>query len=206
MVCEKPVGVLSEASERAKNMPDLVKKQTKSYKISVVHRLDKAVGGLMVFSKNPKSTAFLSRQIQNREMLKEYYAVIKGKPEQDEGIFEDILFRDKQKNKSFVVKTERKGAKYAKLEYRVIQSVNSDEGVLTLVKVRLHTGRTHQIRVQFASRKMPLLGDEKYGGKSEKCNISLFSCHLAFRHIGKEKLVDISLNPPKKYPWNLFNF
>ena len=204
IVCEKPQGVLSEWHERQKNMPDLLKKQSKAFKISVIHRLAKPVGGVMVFSKHPKATANLAKAVQNHQLTKEYYAVVKGKPQPDSGVFEDILFRDSKNNKSYVVKTLRKGAKPAKLSYKLIDTVDSPEGVLSLVKVKLFTGRTHQIRVQFASRKLPLLGDEKYGGKSAKCDISLWSAHLKFSHPVLFSDIDITLLPPQKYPWNLF--
>lgn len=204
IVCEKPVGVLSEEIPHKRNMPDLLKQQTKAYKINVLHRLDKLVGGVMVFSKHPKATAGLSKAILNREITKEYLAVIKGVPHSKIGVMEDYLFKDSKINKSFVVKTLRKGAKQAKLEYEVLDTKKSEGADVSLVKIRLHTGRTHQIRVQFSSRQMPLVGDEKYGGADKKCKIALWSAHLGFKHPISRNEVDIKLMPPKNYPWDLF--
>lgn len=204
VVCEKPVGILSEEVSKKRNMPSLLKEQVKAYKISVVHRLDKLVGGVMVFSKNAKATANLSRMILEHKLTKEYLAVVKGKPENESGVFEDILFKDSSKNKSFVVKTLRKGAKQAKLEYKVIKTIKRGLEELSLVKIKLHTGRTHQIRVQFSSRKMPLLGDEKYGGADKNCKIALWSTHLEFDHPILKQKINIYSFPENKYPWNLF--
>lgn len=185
-------------------MPELLKGQTKSYKISVVHRLDKLVGGIMVFSKNPKATASLSKMIAEHKMVKEYLAVVNGKPAEKSGIYEDILFKDSTKNKSFVVKSLRKGAKQAKLEYECIKTVEFNSKIYSLVKIRLHTGRTHQIRVQFSSRKMSLVGDEKYGGMDKKCKIALWSTHLEFEHPVTRQKINLFSFPENKYPWNIF--
>ncbi len=206
IVCEKPVGVLSERgmNPREKCMPTLLEAQTRTFRVDVVHRLDKAVGGLMVFSKNAKASAGLSRTIAGHEMTKEYLAVVAGCPDVPQGEWRDILFRDKQKNKSFVVNRMRQGAKEAVLDYEVVETVARPEGTVSLLKIRLHTGRTHQIRVQCASRQMPLLGDEKYGSRIPVKNIALWSHHLAFSHPVTHKAVDITLPPPAVAPWNWF--
>ncbi len=206
IVCEKPIGVLSERGQnpRERCMPTLLEQQTHTFRVDVVHRLDKAVGGAMVFSKNSKASAGLSRTIAQREMTKEYLAVVAGCPAVPRGEWRDILFRDKQKNKSFVIKRMRQGAKEAVLDYEVLQTVERAEGTVSLLKIRLHTGRTHQIRVQCASRGMPLLGDEKYGSRIPTKNIALWSHHLAFAHPVTHKPVDIALPPPACAPWNWF--
>ena len=206
IVVEKPVNILSEhQTNTLRTMPDTIKKMTGAYKVDVVHRLDKMVGGTMVYSLNGKATKGLSETIRNHRMIKEYLAVVHGKPDSHEGIMKDFLFKDSAKNKSFVVKTLRKGAKEASLEYKLIKTTETDDGPVSLVKIRLHTGRTHQIRVQFSSRKMPLLGDGKYGSHDNGCFIALWSHHLGFRHPTFKKDIDeYSLPPIKDYPWKLF--
>lgn len=201
LVAVKPENVISEEISRGKCMPEMLKKQTGAYKIGVIHRLDKPASGVMVFSKHPKATAGLSKAVAERKIEKEYLCIVEGKPEADEGVFKDILWRDKQKNKSFVVNSLRKGAKEAELSYKVLQTA----GGLSLVKVKLHTGRTHQIRVQFASRKMPLVGDRKYGSKTDG-SLALFSHRLAFLHPITKEQIDISAFPDAKPLWNKFNF
>jgi 23S rRNA pseudouridine1911/1915/1917 synthase len=195
VVCLKPVGVDSEGE----GMPILLKEQLGS-EIYPVHRLDKAVGGLMVFAKTKFAAGKLSAAVANRELEKEYYAVVSGKPEQPEAVLEDLLYRDAAKNKSYVVKHMRRGVKEAKLEYKLLES-HKDE---SLLRIKLHTGRSHQIRVQFSSRGLPLLGDIKYGSKERRCSIALWSCRLAFKHPKTGKPMEFSINPPEQFPWNDF--
>ena len=208
VVCEKPVGVLSERGQnpREKCMPALLEAQTRTYRIDVVHRLDKAVGGLMVFSKKAaaSASASLSKQIAARQMVKEYLAVVSGRPAEETGEWRDWLFRDKAKNKSFTVKGPRPGAKEAVLTYRVLETVTGPEGEISLLRITLHTGRTHQIRVQCASRRMPLLGDGKYGSRVDIPEIALWSHHLAFTDPETGKPLDFTLPPPDKVPWSRF--
>ena len=139
-----------------------------------VHRLDQNVGGVMVYARNSKTAAALSRAIQDGTMVKEYVAMVHGTPPES-GDWTDFLFKDSRKNKVFVVKKERKGVKKARLEFTRIS-----EGEASLVHIRLHTGRSHQIRVQFASRGYPLVGDGKYGAKDHAHAPMLFSCRLTF--------------------------
>ncbi len=156
LICMKPRGVLSCADAGGKcSMNDLLAPR----KIFPVHRLDKDVTGLMAFAKDPQTAAFLSGPDR---LVKEYRATCEGRLEPSEGTMEDLLFHDRAKNKTYVVKRERSGVKKAKLSYRVIEAGETE----SLVHVRLFTGRTHQIRVQFASRGFPLRGDKKYGAKS----------------------------------------
>ncbi|MBQ4603184.1 MAG: RNA pseudouridine synthase [Clostridia bacterium] len=153
----------------------------------------------MVFAKNAKSAAVLSKQIEQNTVKKRYYAVIKGVPEEKSGILKDLLFRDKQKNKSFTVKRMRKGVREASLEYVVI----GENGGFSMVEILLHTGRTHQIRVQFSSRKMPLSGDGRYGGGSG--NLALFAHTLEFSHpVSGEKMVFSDKPDMTAEPWNMF--
>jgi 23S rRNA pseudouridine1911/1915/1917 synthase len=159
VVCEKPQGIECE-----KQLPQLLSDSLGHAPFLPVHRLDKETGGVMVFAKNPKTAAFFSREIQNHTWEKTYLAVVKGVPVPESGIMEDFLFRDKQKNKSFLVKKERKGVKKAVLSYEVKATALWENQPVSLVEIKLQTGRTHQIRVQFSGRNMPLLGDRRYGG------------------------------------------
>ncbi len=145
-------------------MISMLSELTKS-EIYPVHRLDTATGGVMVFAKNKKYAASLSNTFANNEIDKRYLAIVRG-PIEPIGVMEDLLWHDKIKNKSFVIKTERKGAKKALLEYKTLAEYELDGQSFALVEIKLYTGRTHQIRVQFSSRGHSLIGDGKYGGKS----------------------------------------
>lgn len=202
---EKPAAVLSEPSPGGEDVLTLAKEMTGG-DCFLVHRLDRNTGGAMVIAKSAAAAGKLSDLIQKREFVKEYLAVIKGVPEAPEGVFEDLLFKDSGKNKTFVVKRERKGVKKASLSYRVLSTAkNGEHGEVSLVLVRLNTGRTHQVRVQFASRKMPLLGDGKYGSRDNRCETALWSCRLAFKHPTTGEELDLRSLPPKEYPWDLFD-
>lgn len=207
LVCEKPADVLSEPSENGgKDIITLLKNE-KGGEYFLVHRLDRNTGGAMLIAKTGEAAAKLSALIQQRDFKKEYLAVVKGEPETPEGVFEDLLFKDSQKNKSFVVKKLRKGVKEAKLEYKTLETKTLESGEkVSLVRVLLHTGRTHQIRVQFASRKMPLLGDGKYGSRDNHCETALWCERLTFVNPFTKKTVEAVSLPPKEYPWNEFDF
>ena len=205
IIVEKPANVLSEPGEKGEDIVTMASAHV-CKPCFLVHRLDRNTGGAMVLSKMQKATGKLSEAIQKREFEKEYIAVIKGVPEEAEGVFKDLLFKDSQKNKTFVVKRERKGVKEASLEYKVLSTVDHPEhGKISLVLVKLHTGRTHQVRVQFASRKMPLLGDGKYGSRDNHCETAHWSHRLAFKHPITEEAVEAVSIPPAEYPWNLFD-
>ena len=177
VVCIKERGVLSQQGKPGqKSMIDILSAEG-GCEIYPVHRLDKEVSGVMVYAKTKAAAADLSAQVSSREMEKHYIATTEKSAPEAEGIMEDLLYFDKAKNKSFVVKKERKGVKKAILEYKEISS----DGEKSQFFVRLHTGRTHQIRVQFASRKLPLVGDRKYGSKIEG-DIGLVSCFIGFKH------------------------
>lgn len=179
IVCVKEPGVLSQESDRGEpNMVSLLKEHTGG-DIFPVHRLDRDVGGVMVFAKTKQAAGELSKQIADRSFKKRYIAVVHGVFEQESGVLEDLLFKDSRKNKVFVVDRERKGVKKASLEYEVVET----NGVDSIVSVLLHTGRTHQIRVQFASRKHPIVGDSKYGAKDGIKGIKLWSNEIRFRDV-----------------------
>ena len=200
IACVKPVGVLSQGGGSA-NMPEFLKEHGEIFPL---HRLDKEVGGVMVFAKTHAAAGKMSALIAEGKMAKEYYAVVRGEPENKSGIFEDLLFKDSSKNKSFVVKRMRKGVKKASLEYETQKTLTDGDKKYSLVKIKLHTGRTHQIRVQFSSRKMPLLGDGKYGGKCEGCKTALWSYSLSFLHPFTGKEIFVNEPVPSVYPWNMF--
>lgn len=172
IVCIKPVGLDSEHG-----VPDLLREELGG-DIFTLHRLDLNVGGVMVYARNKATAAELSQAIQNGEMIKEYTAAVHGAPPA-EGDWEDLLFKDARKNKVFVVDRMRRGVKKARLEYKRLT-----KGKTSLVRIRLHTGRSHQIRVQFASRRFPLVGDRKYGARDECDAPMLYSCKLTFPYKG----------------------
>lgn len=169
----KPVGMDSESEVPAALI------QAVGGECFTVHRLDKNVGGVMVYARNKQTAAALSRAIQDNTMVKEYVAMVHGTPP-EQGDWHDLLFKDSSKNKVFVVKKERRGVKKARLEFARLSA-----GEASLVRIRLHTGRSHQIRVQFASRGYPLLGDHKYGARDEYDAPMLFSCCIRFPLRGK---------------------
>lgn len=173
-VCIKPVGLDSEAE-----VPAAIR-EILGGEVFPIHRLDKNVGGCMVYARTKQAAASLSRAVQDGAMVKEYVAMVHGTPPES-GDWEDLLWKDAAKNKVFVVKRERRGVKKARLEF-----VRLREGDPSLVRIRLHTGRSHQIRVQFSSRGFPLLGDHKYGSRDEAAAPMLYSCALTFPHNGKE--------------------
>ena len=202
IVLVKPVGVPSETTQNGeKGILHLLKNEYGLTDVFLLHRLDRNVGGVMVFAKNKKSAACISKQIQENTFKKTYFAVVDGVTEEKQGIYKDLLFKDSSKNRSYVVNRMRKGVKEASLEYIVLNETENK----TLVKVTLHTGRTHQIRVQFSSRKTPLCGDVKYGSKDRQSDIALFSHSITFTHPSKNEVLTFTEYPTKiDYPWNLF--
>lgn len=173
-VLEKPIGMDSE-----KDVPKELQDRLGG-SFYTVHRLDQNVGGVMVYARNSKTAAELSRQIQNGDFQKEYVALVHGIPEET-GDWTDLLFKDSRKNKVFVVKKERNGVKKARLTYCRLRA-----GEQSLVRIRLHTGRSHQIRVQFSSRGFPLVGDHKYGSRAKESAPMLYSCCLSFDLNGRK--------------------
>ncbi len=204
-VCLKPAGIISQSSGTDCDMISLLNnhfaQNGDSSKAFPVHRLDRETSGIMVYAKNAFAAAELSKQAEQNRIKKRYYAVTHGIIEEKSGVLTDLLFRDKQKNKTYVVNRMRKGVRDASLEYRVIDEADG----LSLLDILLHTGRTHQIRVQLASRKFPLIGDGRYGGGGGK--LALFAHTLEFTHPKNGEALSFSAKPKKdEEPWNKFNF
>lgn len=172
VVCVKPVGVDSE-----KDLPKILADELGG-EFFTLHRLDLNVGGVMVYARTKSAAALMSRLIQEGQMIKEYVAEVHGIPPEND-VFEDLLWKDSKKNKVFVVNRDRKGVKKAKLEYRRVSCAETSQ-----VQIRLYTGRSHQIRVQFASRGFPIVGDHKYGSRDEEKSPKLFSSKISFPYNG----------------------
>ena len=221
VVVDKPAGLSSEEGVPARlrqlwEAPDAY--------VGVIHRLDVGVSGLMVYAKTPAAAAALSRQVtQSQEayavldgraegkpaapsFLKQYRVVLAGGPDETlpaEGLLRDYLFKDSRKGRVFPVKKARKGVREAVLEYRIAATAQTENGPFSLADITLHTGRTHQIRVQFASRKHPLWGDGKYGSRC-KGSIALQSARLRFVHPATGEKMEFALPKPDEDAWNLF--
>lgn len=209
LLCEKPVGVLSEESTGEENMPTMLvealRERGERGEIYPVHRLDRAVGGLMVYARDSATAGRLSALIAERKMCKQYLCLVHGAPTEAEGELRDLLFKDSTRNKTFVVKRMRRGVKEAWLNYRALApAAPTAWGDCSPMLVTMGTGRSHQIRVQFSSRSMPLLGDGKYGGSDNGVNVALWSHRIAFPHPKTGKTVDVTLPPPSVAPWALF--
>lgn len=202
-VLVKPIGVSSEEAQDGKSVPALLRSRwgrADAY-VGVVHRLDTGVGGVMVYARTPHAAAELSRQVQERAFEKEYRCICAGIPEPQKGEMRDFLFKDSRKGKVFPVKGARRGAKEALLDYEVIQTgalSGGEDMPVSLCRVILHTGRTHQVRVQFASRRHPLLGDGKYGSRV-KGNIRLQCARIAFHHPKTKVRMEFSVDAPEEW-------
>ena len=197
VVCIKPARVLS--TDEPGGLPELVRQELGDPKADVrtVHRLDRVVSGLMVLARNAKAASELSRQIREDDFQKEYLAVVHGAPEAEHGTLTDFLGRDKARRMTFVAQEPAKGVQEAILDYWVM---NQAEG-LSRVRIALRTGRTHQIRVQFASRGMPLVGERKYSLMDDPCEIALWSHKIGFYHPGNGRWMTFSKESPSVYPW-----
>ena len=174
----KPVGMDSEH-----DVPEKIKALLGG-EVFPIHRLDLNVGGVMVYARTKQAAAALSKAVQEGTLVKEYRALVHGTPPEN-GTWQAFLFKDSRKNKVFVVKKERRGVKKASLEFTRLT-----DGDPSLVHIRLQTGRSHQIRVQFASRGFPLVGDHKYGSRDEATAPALFSCRLSFPWKGQQKVYE----------------
>lgn len=191
-VAVKPATMVSEQTERGDGFADLLAARNRGGYIGVIHRLDRGVGGVMVYAREPRAAARLSAAVQAHAFGKEYLAWVHGTPE-PRATLRDLLFHDRMKNKTFVVERERRGVKEAILDYENLKTRRDASGeARTLVSVRLHTGRTHQIRVQFAHRGHPLVGDGKYGARGDRCPIALFCHRLQFPHPVSGKMLTFS--------------
>ena len=200
LVCIKPARVLS--TDEPGGLPGLVREALGDPKADVrtVHRLDRVVSGVMVLARSANAASELSRQIREDQFRKEYLAVVHGRPENPEGTLHDLLARDKARRMTFVAEAPGKGVQEAALSYRVLEYANG----MSLVRVRLHTGRTHQIRVQFSSRGIPLVGERKYAVWNDPCELALWSAKIGFYHPGTGEWVEFSKEPPAVFPWTEF--
>ncbi|WP_010251340.1 RluA family pseudouridine synthase [Acetivibrio cellulolyticus] len=212
LVVEKPVNIpVQQDSTNDVDMLTLLKEDIKvrynkpgNVYLGLVHRLDRPVGGAMVFAKTSKAASRLSDQVRTRGLNKTYYAVVHGKFEDKQGRLENYLLKDEKTNMVSVVSPEVAGAKQAILDYKVIDVFKD----YTLIKVDLHTGRSHQIRVQFSNIGHPLYGDQRYGKSVNKVGqqIALWSCGIALKHPTTEEELDFKCNPPDVEPWNWFKY
>ena len=170
----------------------------------LVHRLDRPVGGIVVFAKTSKSASRLSESVRSKDFKKEYLAVVydKNNALDDKGYFEDYMIKNEALNKSMVCSKQKSGAKLAKLYYEVIDKYND----LKLVKIDLQTGRHHQIRVQFSSRGFPLYGDQKYGSGPKGEQIALWAYRVNFKHPTKDEVVSLEDKPKSVGVWKNFSF
>lgn len=209
IVCVKPQGIPSQPDPSgcvdmtALLSEELIKNGEKS-DIFVVHRLDRSTGGLIIYARNKEAAASFSRLVAEKDgFQKEYLAVISGMPKNESGNMTDYLFKDSAQKKAFVVKSERKGAKLASLDYEVRSTVQTEEKVFSLLQIKLHTGRFHQIRAQLSSRGMPIYGDGKYGSHEKAPNFALWASKIAFIYKGKSYEFESAPDLSQK-PWNLF--
>ena len=197
VVAIKPPRVLS--TDEPGGMPELLRQEIGG-EIRTVHRLDRVVSGLMVLARNAEAASELSRQIREGTFEKEYVAVVHGHPIEKEGTLTDLLLRNKQEKKTYVVQEMAKGVQEAVLTYKTVAEAES----FTKVRICLITGRTHQIRAQFSSRGLPLVGDRKYSLNEDGCEIALWSGMLGFDHPKTGERMVFTANPPKEYPWREF--
>ena len=200
LVCLKPAGVLS--TDEPGGMPELLRRELgdPAAELRTVHRLDRVVGGLMVLARSAEAAAALSRQIREDAFEKEYLAAVHGDPGES-GTLRDLLIRDKARKMTFVADAPGKAVQEAVLDYRRLDRA---EG-LSLVRIRLRTGRTHQIRCQFASRGWELAGERKYSTRGDPFPLALWSCALRFTHPKSGKSLAFEAFPPKIEPWTSFN-
>ena len=195
VVCVKPPRVLS--TDEPGGMPELVRQALGTEDVRTVHRLDRVVSGLMVLARNAKAASELSRQIREDSFQKEYLAVVHGMPQENAGELRDLLLRDKTRKMTMIAAEPGKGVQEAILTYQVLAGTDR----MSRIRIQLQTGRTHQIRVQFASRNMPLVGERKYSTLEDPCEIALWSYRLAFTHPKTGKPMEFCLEPPAIYPW-----
>ena len=200
LVCIKPPRVLS--TDEPGGLPEILRQELNMPQgdFRTVHRLDRVVSGLMILARNAKAASELSRQIREDAFLKEYLAVVHGRPVNEQGTMMDLLLRDKARKMTMVVSEPVKGVQEAVLDYAVIATCDG----LSKVQINLKTGRTHQIRVQFSSRGMPLVGERKYATLEDPCEIALWSHRIGFHHPTEGRWMEFTETPPQEYPWNIF--
>lgn len=211
LVVEKPVNLpVQEDRTGDQDLLTILKRDLKirfekpgNVFLGLVHRLDRPVGGVMVFAKTSKSASRLSDEIRRQELARNYLAVVRGTPSSNKGLLEHYLVKDSSRNKVFTAPSSNKKAKKAVLEYELIGHAKG----LSLLSIRLHTGRSHQIRVQLSASGYPLYGDQKYGQSVNRPGeqIALWANSLGFKHPTKKEQIEVQSTPPKEYPWNLWS-
>ena len=207
VVIEKPIGTPSQSDPSG--APDAMTLTSSTLAeagernaLWLVHRLDRVVGGVLAFARSKEAAAELSVKVADKSAVKEYFAVVEGAC--DGGVLEDLILKDARQSKAFVVDRVRAGVKKARLEYKVIDSCETERGVRTLVRVRLETGRFHQIRAQLSHRHNPIVGDGKYGSRDGVARTpALFACSLSFDLFGKSYKIE-ALPALDNYPWSIF--
>lgn len=200
LICvEKPFGVLSQGNEHTHSLCDEIASYLTSKgectECYVIHRLDKTTGGAIVYAKTKAAAKKMSELVTIYKFNKTYLAVVCGEVENSSGCYTDLLYHDKNNNKTYVVKRERKGVKDAKLNYTVKGVRQYGGAKVSLVQIQLLTGRTHQIRVQFASRKHPLVGDRKYGSSINNDTVALWSHKIEFVHPYTKEQIAVTAQP-----------
>lgn len=199
VVCVKPPRVLS--TDEPGGMPSLLREELGTADVRSVHRLDRVVGGVMVYARSARAASLLSAQVRGGDFKKEYLAVVHGGTP-DSGTMTDYLARDKQERKTYVAEGPSKESRLAVLDYETL----SGTGDASLVRIHLRTGRTHQIRAQFSARMFPLFGDRKYSTLDDDCEIGLWSCCISFLHPSSNERMTFRENPPAEFPWTQFSF
>lgn len=169
--------------------------------LGLVHRLDRPVGGVMVFAKTSKAASRLGNQVREKIFKKEYLAIVDGKLEKNKGTLENYLYKDKKTNTSYVVSKDQKDSKFAKLDYEVIKY--NEENNLSLLKINLYTGRHHQIRVQLASIGHSIYGDQRYGTRGKNKQIALWAHKISFKHPTKNEEMEFVCEPKKIGIWKI---
>ena len=208
IVVVKPANIPSQEDKTGdKDMLTLIKEYIKekynkpgNVYLGLVHRLDRPVGGVMVFAKTSKAASRLSEEVRSKSMQKHYLAIVNGKMEKEKDTLVDYLWKDEKKNTSYVVKEGKKNSKMAELDYEVLKYDKKED--LSLVKIDLHTGRHHQIRVQFSSRMHALYGDNKYHGRGAGTGICLWAYKLSFKHPVSKEEMSFEKYPEKSGMWS----
>ena len=210
IVCVKPQGIPSQPdTTESEDMTSLLRahltEMNENSDIFVVHRLDRATGGIILYARNKNAAAAFSQLVAEKNGFdKEYLAIVANTPDEQCGNMTNYLLKDSAKKKAFVVKNERKGSKLASLDYDVVKTSAVGEKLFSLIHIKLNTGRFHQIRAQFSSRGMPIYGDGKYGSREKAPNFALWASKLSFVYKGKN--YEFEKNPDfDSIPWNLFN-